>query len=57
MKDPKDVELLYKLLNETVLVPKQTTISEGTEEDIYNGVIRKTLGLKEGEENPSPRGK
>jgi hypothetical protein len=57
MKDPNDVELLHKLINETVLVPKQSTISEGTEEDIYNGVIRKTLGLKEGEEIPTPRGK
>jgi hypothetical protein len=29
MKDPKDVELLHKLINETVLVPKKSTISEG----------------------------
>jgi len=57
MKDPKDVELLHKLVNETVLTPKKSTLSEGTEEDIYNEVIRKTLGLKEGEEIPTPRGK
>jgi hypothetical protein len=57
MKDPKDVELLHKLLNENILVPKLTTISEGTEEDIYNATIRKTLGLKEGEPIPTPRGK
>jgi len=57
MKDPKDVELLHKLLNETVLIPKQSTISEGSEEDIYDGVIRKTLGLKEGEKIPIPKKK
>jgi len=56
MKDPKDVALLHKLLNEVVDV-KQTTINEGSEEDIYDSVIRKTLGLKEGEEIPTPRGK
>jgi hypothetical protein len=57
MKDPKDVELLYKLINETVLTPKNSTIVEGSEEDIYDGVIRKTLGLKEGEPIPQPKGK
>jgi hypothetical protein len=57
MKDPKDVELLFQLVNENVLVPRKTEITEGTEEEIYNGVIRKTLGLKEGEEIPKPRGK
>lgn len=57
MKDPKDVELLFKLVNENVLVPRKTEITEGTEEEIYNGVIRKTLGLKEGEPIPKPRGK
>jgi hypothetical protein len=57
MNDPKDVELLFQLVNENVLVPRKTEITEGTEEEIYNGVIRKTLGLKEGEEIPKPRGK
>jgi hypothetical protein len=57
MKDPNDVELLHKLVNETVLNPKKEEITEGTEEDIYNSVIRRTLGLKEGEEIPTPRGK
>ena len=57
MKDPKDVELLFQLVNENVLTPQKPSISEGTEEEIYNGVIRKTLGLKEGEEIPKPRGK
>ena len=57
MKDPKDVELLFQLVNENVLVPRKTEITEGTEEEIYNGVIRKTLGLKEDEEIPKPRGK
>ena len=57
MKDPKDVELLFKLVNENVLTPRKTEITEGTEEEIYDGVIRKTLGLKEGEPIPKPRGK
>jgi hypothetical protein len=55
MKDPKDVELLSTLLNETL--ENSSTITEGSEEDIYDGVIRKTLGLKEGEPIPNPRGK
>jgi hypothetical protein len=55
MKDPKDVELLNTLLNETL--EKPSTITEGTEEDIYDNVIRKALGLKEGEPIPKPRGK
>ena len=46
MKDPKDVELLYKLINETVLVPKQTTISEGTEEDIFKEFYAKNNSLR-----------
>ena len=57
MKDPKDVELLNELINEAVLQPKKSTVNEGTEEDIYDNVIRKALGLKEGEPIPSPRGK
>jgi hypothetical protein len=57
MKDPKDVELLHKLINETVLVPKKNTISEGAKEEEYNKVIRKALGLKDDEEIPTPRGK
>jgi len=55
MKNDQDVELLHKLLNETL--EKPSTITEGSEEEIYNGVIRKTLGLKEDEEIPKPRGK
>ena len=57
MKDPKDVLLLHKLLNEVVETSKNSTIVEGSEEDIYDGVIRKTLGLKEGEPIPQPKGK
>jgi hypothetical protein len=57
MKDPKDVELLNQLINENILQSKQSSINEGTEEEIYDGVIRKTLGLKEGEPIPKPRGK
>jgi hypothetical protein len=55
MKNDQDVELLHKLLNETL--EKPSIITEGSEEEIYNGVIRKTLGLKEDEEIPKPRGK
>jgi hypothetical protein len=57
MKDPNDVELLHKLINETVLIPKRTTISEGAKEEEYNGVIRRALGLEKNEEIPTPRGK
>jgi hypothetical protein len=57
MKDPKDVELLHKLINETVLAPKRSTISEGPEEEKYDRVIRKALGLEDNEEIPKPRGK
>ena len=39
MKDPNDVELLHKLINETILIPKRTTISEGAKEEEYNGDI------------------
>jgi hypothetical protein len=57
MKDPKDVELLFQLVNENVLVPRKTEISEGPKEEKYNIVIRKALGLKDNEEIPKPRGK
>jgi hypothetical protein len=57
MKDPKDVELLHKLINETVLAPKRSTINEGPKEEEYNKVIRRALGLKDNEEIPKPRGK
>jgi len=57
MNDPKDVELLNNLIGEAILAPKKLPVNEGTEEDIYDNVIRKVLGLKEGEPIPSPRGK
>ena len=57
MKDPKDVELLNKLMNEATLYPKKIKINEGPKEEEYNKVIRKALGLKDNEEIPTPRGK
>ena len=56
MSDPKDVELLHRLINEVKSQPSKTIV-EGSEEDIYDGVIRKALGLKEGEPIPQPKGK
>jgi hypothetical protein len=57
MNDPKDVELLHILINEVKTQPSKIIVKEGSEEAIYDGVIRKTLGLKEGEPIPQPRGK
>jgi hypothetical protein len=55
MDNPKDVELLNELLNEAVIKP--SPIKEGSEEETYDKVIVKALGLKDGESIPSPKGK
>jgi hypothetical protein len=55
MKNDQDVELLHKLINETL--EKPSIITEGPKEEEYNKVIRRALGLKDDEEIPKPRGK
>jgi hypothetical protein len=56
MGDPKDVELLHKLVNEEVHPPPSTSISESTEEEVYDSTIRKALNLKDGESIPQSKG-
>lgn len=52
---PKKV-LKFKIVKESV-EKKSFKLNEGSEEDIYDNVIRKTLNLKEGEPIPTPKGK
>jgi len=56
MNDPKDVELLYTLINENNLSPKKKILSENSEEDIYDNTIRKALGLENDEPIPQSKG-
>ena len=42
----------FKIIKEGI----KSKINEGSEEDIYNNVIKKTLGLKENEPIPTPKG-
>ena len=48
---PKKV-LRFKIVREGI----ENKLNEGSEEDIYDNVIRKTLNLKEGEPIPTPTG-
>lgn len=43
----------FKIVKEGI----ENKLNEGSEEDIYDNVIRKTLNLKEGEPIPTPKGK
>jgi hypothetical protein len=43
----------FKIIRENI----ENKLNEGSEEDIYDNVIRKTLNLKEGESIPTPKGK
>jgi hypothetical protein len=56
MGDPKDVELLHKLINEVKSQPTKTIVKEGSEEDIYDSTIRKVLGLENDEPIPPSKG-
>jgi hypothetical protein len=57
MKDPKDVELLNSLINEATTQTSKSIINEGSEEQTYDDLIRRVLGVKDDEEIPKPRGK
>lgn len=52
---PKKV-LKFKIIKEGI-EKKSFKLNEGSEEDIYDNVIRKTLNLKEEESIPTPKGK
>lgn len=52
---PKKV-LRFKIIKEGI-EKKSFKLNEGSEEDIYDNVIRKTLNLKEEESIPTPKGK
>lgn len=52
---PKKV-LRFKIVKEGI-EKKSFKLNEGSEEDIYDNVIRKTLNLKEEESIPTPKGK
>jgi hypothetical protein len=56
MGDPKDVELLHKLINENNSTSHKSSILENTEEDIYDSTIRKALGLDNNESIPEAKG-
>lgn len=52
---PKKV-LKFKIIKEGI-EKKSFKLNEGSEEDIYDNIIRKTLNLKEEESIPTPKGK
>ena len=52
---PKKI-LRFKIIKEGI-EKKSFKLNEGSEEDIYDNVIRKTLNLKEEESIPTPKGK
>jgi hypothetical protein len=57
MNDHEDVELLNTLIKEITNYQPKSSVNEGSEEQTYDNLIRKVLGVKEGEDIPKPRGK
>jgi hypothetical protein len=56
MNNPGDVTLLNEIISNITEQTSPSPIVESGDEDIYDTLIRKTLGIKDGESIPQPKG-